>query len=73
MAEFRKCPFCNKEVDISRPKLHFNRLLGRWVFDHWCEDAYPDTGVGITVYGKTLAELIDKWNGVQHEQEHPSD
>lgn len=67
MAEMRKCPFCGKEIDDGYPYLHFNMQMGKWIFDHWCDLVNPTSDCGITIYGKTKQEVIDKWNGVHHE------
>lgn len=73
MNRLRRCPFCKAEVEDEYPYLHYNEILDKWVLDHWCDKNVSTDGVYITVYGKTEQEVIDKWNGVWHEQEHSTD
>ena len=73
MARMRNCPFCQKDVNDDFFGVHFNKLIGKWIFNHACDPMNATMDVDITVYGKTEQEVIDKWNGVQHEQEHLTD
>lgn len=71
MPDLRKCPFCGKEVDGGYPFLHYNELMGKWFFDHWCDMENPTT-LWVSCQGETEQEVIDKWNGVYEEQESES-
>lgn len=65
MNRLRRCPFCKKEVKDTRPYLHFNEKLNKWVLNHYCNGT---EAVTIDVYGKTEQEVIDKFNGIYEEQ-----
>lgn len=70
MKKLRNCPFCNAEVDANDPVygVHFNKLIGKWLFGHSCHHALP-VEVDITVYGETEEEVVNRWNGEVKESE----
>ncbi len=59
----RKCPFCNKEVEMRFPFLSYIKGLDQWSFSHHCEMTGGVLDVCIDIYGATEQEVIDKWNG----------
>jgi hypothetical protein len=65
MKKMRNCPFCNERMDADNGiyGVHFNELLGEWVFSHNCHKEGPTLEVTVTVYAKTKEEAIDRWNG----------
>ena len=72
----RKCPFCNRNLVTSglAPDVDYNSLMSKWVLLHSClHDENFKNGVSVWIVGETKEEVIDKWNGVQHEQEHLAD
>lgn len=55
------CPMCGATIDRQAEKdtLMLNEFqLGKWCFIHFCDE----TCDGVTIYGKTEAEVIAKWN-----------
>lgn len=55
------CPMCGATIDRQAEKdtLMLNEFqLGKWCFIHFCNE----TCDGATIYGKTEAEVIAKWN-----------
>lgn len=55
------CPMCGATIDRQAEKdtLMLNEFqLGKWCFIHFCNE----TCDGVTIYGKTEAEVIAKWN-----------
>jgi hypothetical protein len=73
MKKMRNCPYCGEDVGTDILGVHYNEQLGKWLFNHFCDHKGGDIAVSVTVYGNTEQEVIDKWNGVQHEQEHPTE
>lgn len=72
MSRFRTCPFCKKEVDGNYPYIHFNEVMGKWIFSHYCEHPDGQFHVTIDIYGFTEQDCIDKWNGVYEDEESES-
>ncbi len=73
--KLRKCPFCGKEIILDGivPEFDFNEFAGKWVLHHSCLfNEKFENGVSVLISGEKQ-EVIDKWNGVHHEQEHPTD
>jgi hypothetical protein len=73
--EFRKCPYCGTEIITEGicPELDFNELAGKWILHHVClHNGNFENGVSIFISGEKQ-DVIDKWNGVWHEQEHSTD
>lgn len=65
MKKLRNCPFCGADVNTDIPCLgvHFNKLIGKWIFSHQCSPDPKALTVDVTVWGKTEEEVVDKWNG----------
>lgn len=63
MSKMKPCPICGKEIDADSPcyGVHYNDIMDKWVFDHWCSDEEP-TSVWLSVNGKTKEEVIERWN-----------
>lgn len=63
MKKLRNCPFCGQEVKLAYPDFgYISEPHNEWNLSHFC-----DPGMGLTVsvgvYGKTEAEVADRWNG----------
>lgn len=58
----RVCPFCRRTVKAVYPDIHYFEEKDIHVFTHFCGVNEP-LSVGITVVGKTVEEVIARWNG----------
>lgn len=67
MSNLRKCPFCGEEVKAEYPYLDYLKNLEIFMLAHYCPHGSGGISVGVSVYGKTEKEVIDKWNGVYEE------
>lgn len=58
----RVCPFCKKSVRADHPYITFIEDKGIYVFTHFCDINKPNS-ICVSVIGKTIEEVIAKWNG----------
>ena len=72
MGRLRNCPFCGKDVNDEYYDVHYNDKIDKWLFSHWCNDESATDDVYLTVYGNSEQDVIDKWNGVRHGEQHPA-
>ena len=59
----KPCPICGKKIDKDSVGygVHYNEILGKWMFDHWCDDENP-TACWLSVSAPTKEEVIERWN-----------
>ena len=71
MKKMRNCPFCKKEIDADHPVygVIYNNRMKEYVFDHICHISTDELDVVVTIYANTKEDAINKWNGVQDEDE----
>ena len=71
MKKMRNCPFCKKEIDADHfvYGVYYHKDLDLYIFDHVCHIDTADLDICVTIYGKTKKEVINRWNGVQDEDE----
>ena len=62
MNEMKRCPCCGAKVVAKFPYLMYLDKGGLWTFSHHCDHEPDDLTVGISVWGKTKEEIIERWN-----------
>ncbi len=62
MSEMKRCPICGKEVADEYRLMVFIEERGVWYFSHYCDHEVNELSVSIGVWGKTRAEVIERWN-----------
>lgn len=48
---------------MTYPSFDFVKSHNLWNLNHFCPHPEGDMGVVLSVYGKTEAEVADRWNG----------
>lgn len=62
MNKLKPCPFCRAEVPADYIHVSYIEKHDTWLVSHYCKHDENDLGVCISVYGKTRAEAIERWN-----------
>ena len=57
--KLKKCPFCKAE--IQEYEIVYTKEIG-YAFHHYCNKKTEELTLNISVYAKTLDELIKIWN-----------
>lgn len=56
-----RCPFCGEELVADDISLMWVRILGKWMFTHYCcHDKHNAHRVEIVVSGNTREEVIER-------------
>ena len=64
----RNCPFCGAKVESTYPYLSHIKGHELWNFSHHCNMGVPGLAVTVNVYGKTVEEVLRRWNGHDENQ-----